>query len=211
MAKKKRSAKGQFVAGRATRAKRVKRRRNPDAAPAASTVAVGATPNPPMMEDLAELILPGFGGYAATKFLHRIISVQLTKRYPNAGKHVAAASTIGSFLAAWLLAHRVKRLAEYHTPIVIGSAIASIQTLVQTYFPRYGWMVSDVQPDALPAASAAVSAAQMAAPVERLFPGGPEIVDNSTVEDDLEDLNQLNLGSLSASLDGEDAFADGLN
>lgn len=218
MAKKKRSAKGQFVAGRATRAKRVKRR-NPDGPASTGAVAAFLEPktNPPLMTDLVEFIVPGFGGYAATKLLHRVLNIQLTKKYPKAGKHIAAVSTVGSFLAAWLLLHRIEKLAKYHTPAVVGAAIASLQTLIQTYLPKYGWIVSDVQPEFSPFTGAPPSRmARGAQPVERLYPGGPEIVDEEdggSVEDDLADLGRLDLGSLGAAGadEGDDYMQDAMN
>jgi hypothetical protein len=214
----KRNAKGRFVKGRAkreevaapkkraTKAKRVRSRRrpNPDAAP--STV-IALAGNPPMMTDLLEFIIPGFGGFAATKFLARIVEVQLSKRYPKVGKHAAVASTVASFLAAWFLLHRIERLKKYHTPAVVGSAIAALQTIVKTYLPKYGWMVSDVQPSEvkiLPTASSPLLAQTMASTGgETLFPGGPEIVDDQESEEDL--LAGLGLGSLGS---GDEEFAE---
>jgi hypothetical protein len=214
MAKKKRSAKGQFVATRATRVKR--KRRNPDGPASTGAVAAFLEPktNPPPMTDLVEFIIPGFGGYAATKLLHRVVNIQLSKKYPRSGKHVAAASTIGSFLAAWFLLHRIEKLAKYHTPAVVGAAIASLQTLIQTYLPKYGWIVSDVQPEFSPFTGAPSARMSQNVPVERLYPGGPEIVDDddegSSVEDDLADLGRLDLGVLGAAGadSGEDYMTD---
>jgi hypothetical protein len=37
---------------------------------------------------------------------------------------------VGTFAAAWLGAHRVKALAKYHHPIVIGTGLAAAQSLV---------------------------------------------------------------------------------
>lgn len=202
MAARKRSAKGRFVSSKTakvtpvSRPKRRRRaRRNPDDTGAA-LVASSATPNPPPMQDLIEFILPGFGGYAATKFLARIVNTQLAKKFPNAGKHLAAGSTIAAFLAAYFLLHRVKRLAKYHTPAVVGSAIASLQTLVRLYLPKYGWIVSDfeAQPSLLSNVSLSPQLTS-SANVETLFPGGPEIVDDGETEE-AEDLNLGSLGSL---------------
>jgi hypothetical protein len=50
--------------------------------------------------------------------------------------------------AAWLLAHRIPKIAKFHTPIIIGSSIAAVQSLVQTYLPQYGWLVGDITPEA---------------------------------------------------------------
>jgi len=73
--------------------------------------------------------------------------VQVGKRFPKFGKHAGAAASVGSFLAAWLLAHRWRPLEKYHTPIVVGAGLAALQSLVQIYLPRLGWIVSDCTPE----------------------------------------------------------------
>lgn len=203
---KKRSAKGQFVASskkrRATRAtpiaaprrKRRRYRSNPDGP--ADLVGEGPTSNPPPMQDLVEFILPGFAGYAVTKGMARIVQTQLSKKYPNGGKHIAAGATIAAFAAAWLLLHRIKRLQKYHTPAVVGAGIASLQTLVKTYLPKFGWAVTDL-PTADTMPNGGSQLLQDIAP-KTLFPGGPEIVDD---DEDLTDassasLDDMDLGSL---------------
>lgn len=103
------------------------------------------TKNPPVLEDFTDMILPGFGGYGATRLLGRITHVQVAKRWPRFGKHAAALSAVAAFGAAWFAAHRVKALSRYHTPIVVGAGIAALKTLVQTYLPWLGWMTADVQ------------------------------------------------------------------
>ena len=218
MSAKKRSAKGQFVAARgkkratkvervelpAPRKRRKRRRSNPEAT--GSSLVANPSDNPPPIQDLVEFILPGFAGYGATKMLSRIVLTQLSKRYPNAGKHLAAGSTVVSFLAAWFLLHRIKRLAKYHTPAVVGAGIASLQTIVSTYLPKYGWMVSDVQPEAakLGASPLSVNSPGSPSPVETLFPGGPEVVD----DDDDGSLSDIDLGSLAGGEDHEYANAN---
>lgn len=212
---KKRNAKGRFVATRAKRKsnpdvpvpllgnprrrRRVRRKSNP-----AVLMGIG---NPPPMTDLVEFILPGFAGYAATKFVSRVTYAQLSKKFPKAGKHLAAGSTIASFLTAWLLVHRIKRLQHYHTPVVVGSAIASLQTLVRLYLPKYGWIVADVPMDDSQTLSAATSAE-----VERLFPGGPEVVsDGAEAEGDDDGVDDLDLGSLGSLGSGGGLGADDLS
>jgi hypothetical protein len=213
---KKRSAKGQFVSKRAPKATRVaspprkRRRRNPDAG--AALVSSGPTANPPPIQDLVEFILPGFAGYGATKMLARIVATQAAKKFPNAGKHIAAASTIAAFAAAWLLLHRIKRLQKYHTPAVVGAGIASLQTLIQTYLKKYAWMISDVTPDQLPAAagrSLLTSPAATGRSVETHFPGGPEIVDDGEEEEDV--LVTAGLGSLGGGGGDEEDLLSGMN
>ena len=169
--------------------RRRRRRRNPEGSSLGAEI-VSAKGNPPLFTDLMEFALPGFGGYAATRFLHRIAYVQLSKRWPKAGKHLAVGSSVGAFLASWFLVHRVKRLEKYHTPATVGAFIAAAQTIVQTYLPKFGWMVSDVQAGELPAARAAVAAALPA----------PEIDDE---DDEVEDISSMgSFGSLTGSTIG---------
>ncbi len=61
--------------------------------------------------------------------------------------HMIADVPVGSFLSAWYLAGKVKQLEKYHTPIVVGSAIGAIQSLIQIYFPKLGWVIADASPE----------------------------------------------------------------
>jgi len=121
-------------------------------------------PNPPLFTDVAQFVVPGFGGFAATRFLTRIAAVQVARRAPSWGKHAGAVASVSSFLAAWFLAHRWEWLKKHHTPIVVGSAIAAIQSLFQLYLPSVGWMISDASPElaASPSAQMAASDQQLA-------------------------------------------------
>jgi hypothetical protein len=99
--------------------------------------------NPPPLTELAEFVLPGLGGFAATRLLTRIVAVQVAKRKPKWARHAAAATSIASFLGAWYGGNRVKFLEPYHQPIVVGAGLGAIVNLVQIYFPRLGWILSD--------------------------------------------------------------------
>lgn len=103
--------------------------------------------NPPLLTDLAEFIGPGFAAFAATRFVTRVASVQLAKKRPSWGKHAGAITSIAAFVAAWLGAHRLKWTEKYHTPIVVGSALAALQSIIQLYIPQLGWMLSDATPE----------------------------------------------------------------
>lgn len=120
-----------------------KRRRNPD--DGGGSRASG----PPLISEIGEFVLPGFAGFAVTRFGTRVASTQIAQRFPNTtwSKHAGALTSVGAFLAAWLLAHKWKWLAKYQTPIVVGSAIAAIQSLIQIYVPQIGWVVADATPD----------------------------------------------------------------
>jgi hypothetical protein len=114
-------------------------RRNPSSSSA-------PTRNPPLLSEIGEYILPGFGGFAATRFLTRIAATQVAKYRPNLGKHAGVLTSVGSFFAAWFLAHRVRWIAKYQQPIVVGAGLAAIQSILQLYLPKIGWMVSDATP-----------------------------------------------------------------
>jgi hypothetical protein len=103
--------------------------------------------NGPIGSDIVEYIAPGFAAFAATRFLTRVAAVQISKRWPKYAKHAGAIASVGSFAAAWLGAHKVKYLEKYHHPIVVGSGLAAIQSLIQLYLPMVGWMVSDASPE----------------------------------------------------------------
>lgn len=117
-----------------------KKRRNPDG---------GSSPkaNPPLLAEVGEFVIPGFAGFAITRFGTRVAATQIEQRKPEWGKHAGALASIGAFLAAWLLAHRWKWLAKYQTPLMVGSGIAALQSLIQLYVPKLGWMVADASPE----------------------------------------------------------------
>lgn len=121
---------------RARRAKAAKR--NP--APAAA--------NPPIAVDFTHVLLPGFGAYGLTRVLQRIVYTLVQKRWPKLGKHAHAAAGVVSFGGVWFLGHRIKRLEPFHDGIVMGSGIAALQGIAQTYLPKkYSWLLSDCRPE----------------------------------------------------------------
>lgn len=120
------------------------------------------------MSDIAEIVLPGFAAFAGVRGATKIAVTQIAKLKPTAGKHAGAAVSVGAFLAAWFLAHRVKFLAKYHTGVVVGSAIAAMQSLIQLYMPGMGWLVADATPaPQLPAPSQSPGGFASQAEVER--------------------------------------------
>lgn len=108
---------------------------------------VKARSNPPLFRDILEFVGPGFAAFAATRFVSYVSATQIAKRAPKWGKHAGAVTAVGSFLGAWFLAHRVKFLEKYHTPIVVGAALAGLQSLIQLYIPQLGWMLADPTPE----------------------------------------------------------------
>lgn len=122
--------------------------------------------NPPILADLVQWVGPGFASFAATRFLTRVAATQIARRKPSWGKHAGAGASVAAFASAWWLGHRVKWIAQYHTPITVGAAIAAIQSLVQLYLPKLGWMLADATPEL----AAGASAADLTAPQTRLLP-----------------------------------------
>jgi hypothetical protein len=119
-----------------------RRRKNPegDEPPASSSSDAGERP---LMEEVAGWVVPGFAGFAATRFTSYVASTQIAKRKPEWAIHSGAAVAVGSFLALWWFAGKIKMLRDHHTPIVVGSAIAALQSLIQMYIPQLGWMLAD--------------------------------------------------------------------
>jgi hypothetical protein len=105
--------------------------------------------NPPVAKDFTQLILPTFGAYAGTRLLARMVYSIIQRKWPKLGKHAGAAAAVAAFGGSWFMAHRIKRLQPYHDAIVVGSGIAALQTVVRTYLPKYGWIVSDYKPEDL--------------------------------------------------------------
>ena len=102
--------------------------------------------NPTATQDIVEFVGPGFAAFAVTRFGTRIAAQLVAKKRPSLGKHAGAITSIGAFAAIWLLAYRLKWLHKYHTPIVVGSAVSMLASLIQLYIPRLGWML-DVTTD----------------------------------------------------------------
>lgn len=120
--------------------------------------------NPPLTEDLVDQVLPGFAGYGATRFLARIVYSVIVKKKPNLAPHAAALASVIAAAGVWLSVHRIRRLEQYHTPATVGSAIAALQTLLQTYLKKYGWITGDYAPDAI------VPGPQLQLPIARTSP-----------------------------------------
>lgn len=125
---------------------------------------VSAKSNPPPLKDLAEFVIPGFAGYAGTRLASRVVHGIVLKRFPRLAKHASVISTGLSAAAAWFLVHRIQSVKQYHTPVVVGASIAALQTVVQAYAPKFGWMVSDHNLNARTPAQAALPPSQATQP-----------------------------------------------
>jgi len=158
--------------------------------------------NPPIKEDFMNEIAPAFVAYVGTRFVANIVSNIARKRFPNGGKHIAVLSSGATFLGAWTLVHRIPTLEKYHSPAVVGSAIAALQTGIQAYLPKYGWMMADVDNAKSGASMPAVEAPPEAAGALTSGLGDDDDDDDSLPSGDYGTLSGGNLSISDAELDG---------
>ena len=103
--------------------------------------------NPPLADDFTGVIVPGFGAFAGTRVLQRMVYQMVQKRWPKLGKHAHALSGAIAFGGVWLAAHRIRALAKYHDGIVVGSGLAALYGIAQCYLPqKYRWLIADCKP-----------------------------------------------------------------
>ena len=103
--------------------------------------------NPPIFDDIVEVILPGVGSYAVSRIVGRIAYKVSLKKSPAYAKHAGAIAPAAFLIALWFLVSKVKSLEKYHGPALIGASIGAIQSLLQTYLPSYGWILNDYHLD----------------------------------------------------------------
>ena len=142
------------------------------------------------LRDLGEFVGAGFAGYAGTRLVSRVTYVQVAKKSPKWARHASVGASVGAALAAYYLLAKVKKIQAHHLPVSVGAAIAALQTVVQTYVPKFGWIVSDYQPLVGSASAPSMATEPM-----------PELSDDDDDEDDIGlDPKSVTLGSLSGSM-----------
>jgi hypothetical protein len=106
-------------------------------------------PKPNPNEDVGVLynLGAGFGGYAVVRLFARMIYSQAIKRVPKLASHVHFAAGVLGATGVYFGSKYWKRMSEYHEGALIGAGIALLQTGVQTYVPKLGWIVSDISPE----------------------------------------------------------------
>jgi hypothetical protein len=119
------------------------------------------------------VLLPGFGAYAATRVIQRIVYSLVQKRWPKLGKHAHALAGVAGFGGVWFFAHKVKRLAAYHDGIVMGSGVAALHGVASCYLPaKYSWLLADCRPEDVAAAKPATQL--LPAPAPQVLPAGDD-------------------------------------
>ena len=101
-------------------------------------------PSAGMLAELGNEILPALAGFAGSRLVTRMLTIAINKKWPKAAKHAGAVSAIATFAAAWWGAHKVKFLEKYADSITVGAGIGAAATLLQTYVPKLGWVMSEV-------------------------------------------------------------------
>jgi len=166
----------------------VSRKRKPRPAAAAAPRS-NPSSAPSFWAETGNLVVPGLIGYTGVRLSGRI-AYKLGKRKSVAwARHLGALTPVLTASGVILAAHKLESLSEYQQGLVIGSAIAATQSVLQTYLPQWSWFVNDYHlDDVLPLA-----------PPPGELPNGngvtqPSIPDSSPdagVEDNFEDIPEL--------------------
>lgn len=97
------------------------------------------------LTDAASLVLPGAGAYALSRVGGRVTYGLVAKKNPKVARHVGPLGSIAVWAGMWFASTKSEWLSQYTLPIVVGGGIAAVQTLLQTYLPVYGWILSDYE------------------------------------------------------------------
>jgi hypothetical protein len=96
-----------------------------------------------IMERYVEPIGAGMAGYAATRIAGRIGYGLGASKGPNWGRHTAPLVQILLAAASTYAISRIESVQKYTLPWMIGSGVAVVQGLLQTYAPLYGFLLDD--------------------------------------------------------------------
>ena len=111
--------------------------------------------NPPFIEDMKSVVIPGFVAFGAARFATRMLTIAVNKRWPKLARHAGALAGAAVFGGAYVGSQKIKALEKYSEGIILGSGIGALVTIVQTYLPKLGWVFSEVAPSELQPGGAA--------------------------------------------------------
>lgn len=86
----------------------------------------------------------GFAGYTATRLLMRMAYSQAVKRWPNFAQHLGVLTSAVGATGIYFGTKHWEKIDDYHESATIGAGIAVLQSILQTYVPKLGWIVSDM-------------------------------------------------------------------
>ena len=110
--------------------------------------------------DLTEKALPGGAAYVATRFLTYATYKIAANKAPTMAKHIAVGASVAAAGLAWAFGHRVKQLEKYYEPILVGTSVAAVQGILQSYVPQYSYFVNNYLNDTTSAAAGAPTVTQ---------------------------------------------------
>lgn len=128
-----------------------KRKRNPDEGG-------GLAGDLPDVGEVLELAIPGFAAFGASTLATRATTVFVAGKAPSMAKHAGVLTAAGVVALAWFFTRKSKFLHQYQTPIVVGTIIAGLKSVLQLYLPSLGWVVSDPTPELAAGSDAAALA-----------------------------------------------------
>lgn len=88
----------------------------------------------------------GFAGYAVTRLLSRVVYSQAVQRFPRLANHAAVGTSAAGVVGTYLATRYWERAQGYQESATIGAGVALLQAVFQTYLPKFGWVVSDLDP-----------------------------------------------------------------
>ena len=86
----------------------------------------------------------GFAGYAATRFLSRMVYSQAVKKMPKSAKHATVLASVAGAVGTYLGTRYYKKVSDHHEAASVGAGIALVQAVAQAYLPKYAWIVGDM-------------------------------------------------------------------
>lgn len=96
--------------------------------------------------EFTEKALPGGVAYAGTRFLSYATYRIAEKKAPTIAKHIAVGASVAAAGLAWAFGHRIKQLEKYYEPILIGTSVAAVQGILQSYLPQYSYFLDSPAP-----------------------------------------------------------------
>lgn len=96
-----------------------------------------AIKNPPFFKDMLYYVGPAVGSYAATRAVGAVTKLAGNK-FPRLAPFLPLTGNLGTFIALWLYVHHSnnKKVREVETQVVVGSAIAVLQSIIKLLEPK---------------------------------------------------------------------------
>lgn len=97
----------------------------------------------PAYGETALQLTAGAASYSGTRVVGKIAYGLGAKKSPLLGKISYVGSNVILLLAIYFILKKFEKLEKYQNSILIGTAIANLQAIIQTVAPKYYWLLSD--------------------------------------------------------------------